>query len=118
MESDEEDDLSDDDLFQTNSKYSTSKTSSLISIKKGDESTILELDDEWKTYRFNIRLWKSEDLKNVEPKDHWKHAKKWMTLNFDEKNTRLMKALAEIEEVVRLYMKKNKGNTRKRVKKC
>nr|QOD39490.1 NS2 [uncultured densovirus] len=116
LDSDEEEDLSDEDLFQMNSKYPTCKTSSLISTKRGDESTILELEDEWKQYRFNIRIWKSEDLKNVEPKDHWKHAKKWMTLNFDEKNSKIMTALGAIEGELKQYMKKNKRNIRKRTK--
>nr|QOD39480.1 NS2 [uncultured densovirus] len=108
MDSDDEDDLSEDDLYLTNSQYPTSKTFSSISRRKDGEPCTLKLEDEWKEYQMKCQLWRSKDLKDSKDwKDKANKVHKTMILNFDEAgNKKLMHALGEVEEVVKQYLKK------------
>nr|QOD39518.1 NS2 [uncultured densovirus] len=108
MESEDEDDLSDDDLYVINSLYPTSRTFSSISRKKDGEPIILKLEDEWKEYQMKLQLWRSKDLKDSKDwKDKANKVHKTMILNFDgQGNKKLMTALGDVEEVVKQYLKK------------
>lgn len=108
MDSDEEEDLSDDDLYAINSKYPTSRTSSSISRRVKGEPITLKLEDEWKEYQMKLQLWRSKDLKDCKDwKDKANKVHKTMILNFDENYSKpLMNALGDIEEVVKRYLKK------------
>ncbi len=113
LDAEDDSDLSEDDLFVSNSHFPTCKTSSIISIKKGDVQHVSELQDEWKEYRMVFRLFKARDLKDLDPRDHWKKSLKWMTLNFDEKNTKMLKSIELMQEAVKSYMKKKQKRHQK-----
>ena len=108
MDSDEEEDLSEDDLYATNSKYPTSRTFSSISRKVKGEPNTLKLEDEWKEYQMKIQLWRSKDLKECKDwKDKANKVHKTLIMNFDENYSKLlMNALGDIEEVLKRYLRK------------
>nr|QOD39540.1 NS2 [uncultured densovirus] len=115
MDSDEEEDLSEDDLYATNSKYPTSRTFSSISRKVKGEPNTLKLEDEWKEYQMKIQLWRSKDLKECKDwKDKANKVHKTLIMNFDENYSKLlMNALGDIEEVLKRYLRK--GGAKKEV---
>jgi hypothetical protein len=101
MESDEENEDSEDDLSVISLQYPTSKTSSFISRKKDGELYSLKLEDGWKEYQMKLQLWRSKDLKDSKDwKDKANRVHKTMILNFDGTN-KIMLTLGDLEATIK-----------------
>nr|QOD39470.1 NS2 [uncultured densovirus]QOD39522.1 NS2 [uncultured densovirus] len=114
QESEDEDDLFEEDLFQLPSLKPTYETFSSILLRerKGEKLKTSKLEDEWKDSKMKLVYWKTEDLADARSEDEWRNARKTMMLNFDSTSPDgliIMEAIRAIEKKTRKHLKQNGG---------
>jgi hypothetical protein len=102
MDSEDELDPEEVDQIQTQSNLPTSRTYSTISTKNRGQPILLKLEDSWKDYHVEIKLWRSKDLVDAKDwKDKLNRMKKKIQFHFSENNTSMMQCLGQIERDVK-----------------
>lgn len=114
LESDDEDDLFMDDLFQQPSQKPTYETYSSILLRerKGDKLKTSKSEDEWKDSKLKLVYWKTEDLADIRSEDEWRNARKTMILNYDSTSPDgliITEAIHAIEKKTIKHLKANNG---------
>ena len=115
VESESEDELSDDDLFLSASDKPTYPTFSNIYLRDQKDAKCKSsvLEDTWKDSKLKLSYWKVEDLGGKRKEEEWKCARKTMMLNFDSTlpdGLIIMEAIRAIENKTKKHLKRNGGN--------